>query len=49
VSGILKNKNNGFLLVCSLHNPHIGYATLLQNALSFHDDTISNGFSSDVI
>jgi len=39
------------LLVCSLHSPDIGYATLLQNALGlgFHDDTISNGFSSEVV
>jgi len=37
------------LPVCSLHSPHIGYATLSQNALGFHDDTVSNGFSSEVV
>ena len=36
-------------LTYSLHSPLIGYATLSQNAQSFHDDTISNGFSSEVI
>ena len=32
-----------------LQSPHIGYATLSQNALGIHDDTASNGFSSEVI
>jgi len=37
------------LPVCSLHSPLIGNATLLQNALGFHDDTVSNGVSSEFI
>jgi len=37
------------LPVCSFHSPHIGFATLSQNALGFHDDTVSNGFSIEVI
>jgi len=32
-----------------LQSPNIGYATLSQNALGIHDDTVSNGFSSEVI
>jgi len=35
--------------VCSLHSRHIGYVTLSQSALGFHDDTVSNGFSYEVI
>jgi len=37
------------LPVYSFHSPHIGYATLSQNALGFHDDTVSNDFSSEVM
>jgi len=46
-----ENQENGKVHspVCSLLSPHIGYATLSQNALGFHDDTVSNGFSSEVI
>jgi len=33
----------------SLQSPHIGYATLWQNALDIHDDTVSNGFSREGI
>jgi len=32
-----------------LRSPHIGYATLSQNALGIHDDIVSNGFSNEVI
>jgi len=31
------------------YSPHIGYATLSQNALGIHDDAVSNGFSSEDI
>ena len=31
-----------------MQSPNIGHATLSQNALGIHDDTISNGFSSEV-
>jgi len=33
----------------SLQSPNISYATLSQNAQGIHDDTVSNGFSSEVI
>jgi len=32
-----------------LQFPNIGYATLSQSALGIHDDTVSNGFQSEVI
>jgi len=45
----MKNgKLHSILPVCSLHSPHIGYATLSHNALGFHADTVSNGFLSEV-
>ena len=37
------------LPVWSLLSPHISYATLSQNALGLYGDTVSNGFSSEVI
>jgi len=52
VSRILKNKKNGKVHspgLQSQQSPHIGYATLSQNAQGFDDDTVSNSFSSEVI
>ena len=47
--GYLINKKNEKVHSPDLQSPHIGYATLSQNALGIHDDTASNGFSSEVI
>jgi len=43
------SKKNGKVHSPGLQSSHIGYATLPQNALGFHDDTVSNGFLSEVI
>ena len=42
-------KKNGKVHSPGLQSPHIGYTTLSQSAPGIHDDTISNGFSSEVI
>jgi len=42
-------KKNGKVHSPGLQSPHIGYTKLPQNELDFQDDTISNGFSSEVI
>jgi len=44
-----QTKKNGKVHSPGLQSPHIGYAALSQNALGIHDDTVSNGFSSEVI
>jgi len=47
--GFWINKKNGKVRSPGLQSPHIGYATLSQNVLGIHDDTASNGLSSEVI
>jgi len=47
--GFWINKKNGKVHSTGLQSPNIGYVTLSQNALGIHDDTVSNGFSIEVI
>jgi len=47
--GFSINKKYGKVNSPGLQSPNIGYATLSQNALGIHGDTVSNGFSSEVI
>jgi len=47
--GFWINKKNGEVHSPGLQSPNIGYATLSQSALGIHDDTVSNGFQSEVI
>jgi len=44
-----KYKKNGKVHSPCRRSPNISYAALSQNALGIHDDTVSNGFSSEVI
>ena len=47
--GFWINKKNGKVHSSGLQSPNIRYATLSQNAPGIHDDTVLNGFSSEVI
>ena len=47
--GFWINKKNRKVYSPGLQSPNIGHATLSQNALGIHDDSVLSGFSSEVI